>query len=136
MALFKARFRALTHRPTSRRREETVHVSMPLYVRDDRGRVATLEIAPQSSAWWATTHALIALHDPRDAAQCRLMLHGEPLPPRRSLTASGVPHGDTLDLIAADALPRRPRRFPRLASRRPRGTPRKSGAAKPKNRGE
>ena len=111
-------------------------MSMPLYVRDDRGRVATLEIAPQSSAWWVTAHALIALHDPREAAQCRLMLHGEPLPPRRSLATSGVHHGDTLDLIAADALPRRPRRFRRLTSLRPLGPPRKSGTAKPKNRGE
>jgi hypothetical protein len=102
-------------------------VSMPLYVRDDRGHLATLELAPQSSAWWATVNALIALHDRRDAVQCRLMLHGEPLPPRRSLAASGVRHGDTLDLIAADALPRRPRRFLGL---RPLGRPRKSGTAK------
>jgi hypothetical protein len=111
-------------------------VSMPLYVRDDRGRVATVEIAPQSSAWWATAHALIALHDPRDGAQCRLMFRGEPLPRRRSLAASGVRHGDTLDLFTADALPRRPRRFPRLPGPRPLGTPRKSSTAPPKKRGK
>jgi hypothetical protein len=134
MALFDNTLRALTRRSISRRREEIVHVSMPLYVRDDRRRVVMLDVAPQSPAQWATTRALIALNDQRDAAECRLVLHGEPLHPRRSLTASGVNHGDTLDLIAADAIPRRPRRFPRLSSLRRLGTPRKSGAATPRKK--
>jgi hypothetical protein len=110
MAGVKAKLRALRRPPAGGGHDAVIHVSMPLYVRDGRGRVVTLEVAPQATAWWTAAHALITFDDPGDASDYRLMLHGEPLRPRRSLAASGVRHGDTLDLIAVTARPRRLRR--------------------------
>ena len=99
---------------TSRNGHEWVYLVEKVYIRGTHNRVVELDVAPQSTAWWATQRALIALDDPRDAARCRLLLHREPLHPRRSLARSGVRHGDTLDLVAADAIPRRPRRLLRV----------------------
>lgn len=91
--------RSLTHHSRPRPDEEIVHASTPIYIRDGTGRVIPLEVAPRTTASWATARALIAFDDPRDAAQCALAFRGSPLPPRRSLAASGVRRGDTLDLI-------------------------------------
>jgi len=119
LGLLDTTLRALARRAARRPREQIIHASMPLYIRVETGRVVMIEVAPQSLAWWTTAHALLALDDPRDATECRLMLHGESLHPRRSLAASGVHHGDTLDLVAANAIPRR-RRFRTPTHPRPR----------------
>src|SRR5579859_8052919 len=118
MGLLDATLRALTRRSARQPREEIIHASMPLYIRAETGRVVTIEVSPQSLAWWTTAHALLALDDSRDATECQLMLHGERLHPRRSLAASGVHHGDTLDLVAAKA--NRGRRFRTPRHPRPR----------------
>jgi len=99
--------RALTRRSRKRRSATAVHVSLPLYVRDEHGHAVAFEAAPQASVWWATVRALIALGDSREAEQCRLLHDGRLLHPRRSLQASGVGHGDTLELVTARVSPRR-----------------------------
>ena len=91
---------------TSRDGRDLVRIVMRVYVRDAHNRFARLEFAPQAKASWATERALIALEDPRDPTHCRLVLDRKPLRPGRSLAKNGVRDGDTLDLIAADAIPR------------------------------
>ena len=105
--------RAMTRRAHPRLPDDIVHASLPIYVRGDHGHLVTVEVAPQTTARWATTRALIALDDPRDAAQCALVFHGNPLSPDRSLVASGVRHGDTLNLVSRGSLPHRHHRVPR-----------------------
>jgi hypothetical protein len=96
-----------------------VHVSINVYIRDTHNRVVELELTHGSTVWWATVRALIALDDPGDAAEYALALHGKPLPPYRSLAASNVRNGDTLDLLPARAIGRRPSRISRLVHKLP-----------------
>jgi hypothetical protein len=104
---------ALTRRAQARPPEDIVHASMPIYVRNEHGHLVTVEVAPQTTVRWATARALIALDDPRDAAQCALVFHGNPLTPDRSLDASGVRHGDSLNLVSRNVVAPRHHRDPR-----------------------
>jgi hypothetical protein len=103
--------RRLTRRTLPRPDENTVHASVPIYVRGSLGSVVRLEVAPRTTAYWATARALIALDDPRDAERCALMFHRAPLQPRRSLlaklAASGAETCSTSSLRT---------RFPRAAT--------------------
>ena len=90
------------------------HLVGKVYVRGPHNRLLELDFTPQSTVWWATQRALIALNDPRDPSECRLVLHGKALRPRRSLAKSGVCDGDTLELVAAKTVPRRSRLAARL----------------------
>ena len=90
------------------------HLVGKVYVRGPHNRLLELDFTPQSTVWWATQRALIALNDPRDPNQCRLVLHSNALRPRRSLAKSGVCDGDTLELVAAKTVPRRSRLPTRL----------------------
>ena len=94
--------RALMSRSRSGPPENIIHASMPIYVRGDDGGLVTVEVAPKTTVEWATARALIAFDDPRDPARCALVFHGNGLKPGRSLEASGVRHGDTLDLVSRD----------------------------------
>ena len=93
--------------PIRRNDAHSVRVVMTVYVHDSHGHTVTLDLAPGSSAWWATERALISLNDESDAAACRLVFRGKPLRPWRSLAANGIQHGDTLKLVSANAIPRR-----------------------------
>jgi hypothetical protein len=95
-------------RPSLRRHHaQSVRAVMTVYVRDDHGHTATIELAPDNTVWWATECALISLRDERRAEECRLIFRARPLNPRRSLAAHGVGHGDTLTLVPATAIRRR-----------------------------
>ena len=93
---------------------DRLHLVGKVYVRGPHNRLLELDFTPQSTVWWATQRALIALNDPRDPSECRLVLHGKALGPRRSLAGSGVRNRDTLDLVAAKTVPRRSRLATRL----------------------
>ena len=88
-----ARLRALVVPSVRRHDTHTVRLVMCVYVRESHGRTVTLDLAPDSSTWWATERALISLGDERDAADWRLVFRGKPLRPWRSLAANGVHHG-------------------------------------------
>jgi hypothetical protein len=93
---------------------DRLHLVGKVYVRGPHNRLLELDFTPQSTVWWATQRALIALNDPRDPSECRLVLHGKALRPRCSLASSGVSNGDTLDLVAAKTVPRHSRLTVRL----------------------
>jgi hypothetical protein len=93
---------------------DRLHLVGKVYVRGPHNRLLELDFTPQSTVWWATQRALIALDDLRDPSECRLVLHSEPLRPRRSLARSGVRNGDTLDLVAANTVSRHSRLATRL----------------------
>jgi hypothetical protein len=94
--------------PSIRRHDaQTTRLVMTVYVRNSHGRTVTIELAPANTVWWATERALISLGDQRQANDCRLVLRAKPLRPRRSLAASGIHHGDTLNLVPANAIRRR-----------------------------
>jgi len=99
---------------TARHGDDRRHLVGKVYVRGPHNRLLELDFTPQSTVWWATQRALIALNDPRDPNQCRLVLHSNALRPRRSLAKSGVCDGDTLELVAAKTVPRRSRLPTRL----------------------
>ncbi|MGZ6563250.1 MAG: ubiquitin-like protein [Solirubrobacteraceae bacterium] len=91
--------------PSLRRHDEhATRLVITVDVRDPRGRTVTIELAPNNTVWWATERALISLGDKRRAEECRLVFRGKPLRPRRSLAASGIDHGDTLELVPANAI--------------------------------
>jgi hypothetical protein len=102
-----ARLHAVMLPPIRRHDEHTARRVITVYIRDRHGHTATLELAPNNTVWWATERALISLGDERRADECRLIFRGKPLRPRRSLTASGIDHGDTLKLVPANAIRRR-----------------------------
>lgn len=102
-----ARLHALIVPSIRRHDEHTTRLVITVYVRDSHGHTATLELAPNNTVWWATERALISLADERRADECRLVFRGKALRPRRSLTASGIDHGDTLKLVPANAIRRR-----------------------------
>ena len=93
---------------------DRLHLVGKVYVRGPRNRLLELDFTPESTVWWATQRALIALNDLRDPSECRLLLHGQVLRPRRSLARSGVCDGDTLDLVATETTPRHSRLATRL----------------------
>ena len=94
--------------PSIRRHDEhTARLLITVQVRGSHGRTVMIELAPNNTVWWATERALISLRDERRADECRLVFRGKPLRPRRSLTASGIDHGDTLKLVPANAIRRR-----------------------------
>ena len=97
--------RAMVLHWTAREGDDRLHLVGKLYVRGPHNRLLDLDFTPQSTVWWATQRALIALNDPRDPSECRLVLDGQALRPRRSLAKSGVHNGDTLDLVAAKTVP-------------------------------
>ena len=102
-----ARLHALMLPSIRRHDEHTARLVITVHVRDSHGHTATIELAPNNTVWWATERALISLGDERRADECRLVFRGKPLRPRRSLTASGIDHGDTLKLVPANAIRRR-----------------------------
>ena len=102
-----ARLRALMVPSVRRHDTHMVRLVMCVYVRESHGRTVTLDLAPDSSTWWATERALISLGDEGDAADWRLVFRGKPLRPWRSLAANGVHHGATLKLVPAHAIRRR-----------------------------
>ena len=99
---------------TARHGDDRRQLVGKVYVRGPHNRLLELDFTPQSTVWWATQRALIADNDPRDPSECRLVLRGKALRPRRSLASSGVCNGDTLELVAAKTVPRRSRLATRL----------------------
>jgi hypothetical protein len=93
---------------------DRLHLVGKVYVLGPHNRLLELDFTPQSTVWWATQRALIALNDQRDPSNCRLVLHGKALRPRRSLAKCGVRNGDTLELVAAKTVPGHSRLATRL----------------------